>query len=138
MEVLRLSNGQGVRSTLVIFFFNWRIIALQYCSSLCHTSPGISHNYIYIYIYMCVCVCVCIHISSILSLPPPPIQPLEVIIEGKAGFPVLYSSFPLLIYPTHGSVYMSVILSQFILPSPSPAVSTSLFSISLSPFLLCK
>ena len=42
-------------------------------------------------------MCVCIHISSFLSLPPPPIQPLEVIIEGEAGFPVSYSSFPLAI-----------------------------------------
>ena len=29
-------------------FFNWRIIALQYCSGLCCTSMRISHNFIYI------------------------------------------------------------------------------------------
>ena len=36
------------------------------------------------------------------------------------------------------SVYMSKLLSQFDLPSPSPAVSTSSFSTSASPSLLCK
>ena len=43
--------------TKVYFFFNWRIIALQCCGGLCHTSTWISHNYI------------CI--SPLLSLPPP-------------------------------------------------------------------
>ena len=77
-------------------------------------------------------------LSSLLSLPPPPIQPLEVITESEVGLLVLYSSFLLLIYLTLGSVYMSVSLSQSILPSPSPAVPKGLFSMSLSPFLLCK
>ena len=29
-------------------FFNWRIIALQYCTSFCHTATWISHKYTYI------------------------------------------------------------------------------------------
>ena len=41
-------------------------------------------------------------------------------------------------YLTHGCVYMSILLSQFILHALSPAVSTSLFSVSASLFLLCK
>ena len=28
-------------------FFNWKLIALQYCGGLCHTSTRISHNYIH-------------------------------------------------------------------------------------------
>ena len=31
-------------------FLNWRIIALQCCGALCHTSKLISHNEIYLYI----------------------------------------------------------------------------------------
>ena len=34
--------------------------------------------------------------------------------------------------------FVSVLLSQFVLPSPSPAVSTSLFCVSASPLVLCK
>ena len=33
---------------------------------------------------------------------------------------------------------MSMLLSQFLLPSPPPTESTSLFSAFASPFLLCK
>ena len=36
------------------------------------------------------------------------------------------------------SIYMSMLLSQFVLASPFEAVSTGLFSSSVSPFLLCK
>ena len=51
--------------------------------------------------------------------------------------PVLYSSFPLAIHFTRGSVHMSVLLSQFIPPSPSWAVST-VHSLWLRLFLPCK
>ena len=37
-----------------------------------------------------------------------------------AELPLLYNSFPLAICFTHGGVYMSMPLSQFIPPSPSP------------------
>ena len=46
-------------------------------------------------------------------------------------------TFSLAICFTRGSVYMSVLLSQFILLSPA-AVSTNLFFMSASPFLPCK
>ena len=51
------------------------------------------------------------------SYPPAPL-PLQAITEHWAELPVLYSSFPLAICLTHGSVYMSVLLCQFVLPSP--------------------
>ena len=35
---------------LNLFIFTWRIISLQYCIALCHTSIWISHRCIYIYI----------------------------------------------------------------------------------------
>ena len=45
-------------STLSLFvcFFNWRIIAVQYCVGFCHTSPWISHRHTYV--------------SFLLNLPP--------------------------------------------------------------------
>ena len=67
---------------------------------------------------VCVCVCVCVCISPHSRVSPP----------HRAGLPVLYSSFPLALF-THCSVYMSVLLSQFVPPSSSPTVSTSLLSV---------
>ena len=49
----------------------------------------------------------------------------------QSELPVLYSSFPLVIYFTYGNVCVSMLLSQFIPSSPSPAVSTDLFQCSL-------
>ena len=46
----------------LILFFNWRIIALQYCVSFCHTSALISHRYTYV--------------PSLQNLPPPSHIPL--------------------------------------------------------------
>ena len=61
-------------------------------------------NQLYVYIYP--------HISSLLSLPPTlPIPPLQVVTKHRADLPVLCSSFPLAIYFTFGSVYVSATLS---------------------------
>ena len=66
------------------------------------------------------------NIPSLLSLlPTPTIPPLQVITEHRAELPVLYiQHFQLAVCFMHGSIYMSVLLSQFIPPSPSPPVST--------------
>ena len=57
-------------------------------------------NQLYIYIYP--------HISSLLCLPLTlPIPPLQVVTKHRADLPVLCSCFPLAIYFTFGSVYMS-------------------------------
>ena len=58
------------------------------------------------------------------SLPPPPIQPIQVITEHQAELPVLYSRFPQAICFTYGSVFMSVPISQFIPPSFPHSIST--------------
>ena len=42
--------------------------------------------------------------------------------------------FPLAFYFTYGNVYVSMLFSQFIPPSPSPTVSTSVFSRQCSTF----
>ena len=85
---------------------------------------------LYIYIYP--------HISSHLRLPPTLIiPPLQAVTKHRADLPVLCNSFPLAIHFTFGSVYMSMILSHIVPASPSPSVSSSLFSMSSSLFLPC-
>ena len=72
-------------------------------------------NQLYIYIYP--------HISSLLCLPPIlPFPTLQVVTNHLASLPVLCGYFPLAIYFTFGSVYMSMPLSHFVpaYPSPSP------------------
>ena len=46
-------------------------------------------------------------------------------------FPVLYSRFPLVIYFTQGSVYMSILISQFVPPSPPPSCVHMFYSFHL-------
>ena len=55
--------------------------------------------------------------------------------EYWSGVPLPSSNFPLAIYFTHGDVYASMLLSQFIPRSPFPTESTSPFSTSASLFL---
>ena len=58
-------------------------------------------NQLYVYIYP--------HISSLLRFPPTlPIPPLQVVTKHRADLPVLCGCFPLAIYFTFGSVYMSL------------------------------
>ena len=57
------------------------------------------------------CAYVCLHIPSLLRLPPTHlIPPLQVIARHRDDLPVLCSCFPLAIYLTFGSVYMSMLL----------------------------
>ena len=82
-----------------------------------------------------------VYICSLTLEPLPtsqPIPPLWVVTECRAELPVLHSSFPLAICFAYANVHVSVLLSQFIPPSLSPAVSLSLFSMSESLFLPYK
>ena len=64
-------------------------------------------NQLYIYIYP--------HNCSLLRLPPTlPIPPPQVVTNHQADLPVLCGCFPLVIYFTFGSVYMSMPLSHFV------------------------
>ena len=72
-------------------------------------------NQLYIYIYP--------HISSLFHLPPTlPIPPLQVDTKHRADLPVLCGCFPLAIYFTFGSVYISpchsLTSSQLTFPPP--------------------
>ena len=108
---------------VLFFFFNWRIIALQCCVGFCHTIAWIIHKYTYI--------------TSLLGLPPSPaIPPLQLVSLHWFELPVL-CNVPLALCFTEGSTYVLMLHSQFIPPSPSPTVSTNLFSMSASLFLPC-
>ena len=70
---------------------------------------------------------------SYTSLPPPSLSyPSRLSQNTSFGFPVSYRKFPLAIYFTYGNVYVSVLLSQIIPPSPSSAVSKSLVCVCVS------
>ena len=68
----------------------------------------------------------CIHIShipSLLRLPPTlAIPPFQVVTKHRADLPVLCGCFPLAIYFTFDSVYMSMPLSDFVSAYPSPSL----------------
>ena len=98
-------------SLLKIYFLIAGKIALQCCVGFWHTTKRISHNYIHV-----------------LSLPLlfPPTHPTGHRAPGRAVCAV-YSHSPPALYFTHDCVYASMLLSQFVPPSPSPAVSTILF-----------
>ena len=91
----------------------WSIIALQWCVSFGFMTNWISYTYTYDPISLPSCI----------SIPPTlPISPLYVVTKHRADLPVLCSCFPLGIYFTFDSVYMSMPLSHFVpaYPSPSP------------------
>ena len=70
------------------------------------------------------------------SLPSPSRFHLSRWSQSTAfGFSVSQSKFPLAIYFTHGNAYVSMLFSEIIPASLSPAVFKSLFSMSASPLL---
>ena len=111
ISVLRTSKICGF--SFMFCFFNWRITALQ--CGLCRTSTWISHIYICIF-----------SLSS--HSPQPTIPPLQVVTGRQPALPVLHSSFPPVhLFYTREYIYVcvSMLLSQFLLASPSPTVSAS-------------
>ena len=102
---------------LYLFIFNRRITALQCLVGFPHTTRQISHKDI---------------MHSLVSLPPTSRYPtLSVVTELHDGLLVLHSNFPLASYFAYGSGYVSMLLSQFVPPSPSPAEFTSPSSTSV-------
>ena len=64
------------------------------------------------------------------SLTSHPIHPSRLSQSSGSELPVLWSTFPLVICFTRGNGYVSMVLSQFIPPSPSRTVYTSLLPMS--------
>ena len=88
----------------LIIFFNTSLLEYNCFTMLCQFLLYSKVNQPYAYI--------CPHITSLLSLPPTlPIPPLQVVTKHRADLPVLCCCFPLAIYFTFGSVYMSRLLS---------------------------
>ena len=73
-----------------------------------------------------------ISLPSCISLPYTlPIPPLQVVTKHRADLPVLCGCFPLAIYFTFGSVYMSMTLSHFIPAYPSHSPCPQVHSLCL-------
>ena len=70
------------------------------------------------------------YISSVLHLRPTP-YPIPVT-EHQAELPALHSNFPLAVCLTHGSVYLSILLSQIHPTLSSRYVHESILNLCLS------
>ena len=112
-----------------LFIFNWRIIALQYCLGFYQIATWISHD-------------LDLTMSPPLEHPshlPPHPTPLGCY-WALVWVPWVTQQIPMAIY-LHMVTYVSMLHSPHKSPSLSsltPAVSRSLFSMSVSPLLLCK
>ena len=80
-------------------------------------SYNMNQSYIYTYV------------PSLLNVPPIPhlILPLQAVRGHQVEFPVSYSKSPLATYFTYDNVYILMLLSQFIPPSPSHRVKSVLY-----------
>ena len=94
-------------------------------TKLCYLLLYNEVNQLYVYMYP--------HNSSLLHLPPTlPTPPLQVDTKHRgADLPVLCGCFPLAIYFTSGSVYMSMPLFHFVPAYPSPSPRPQVHSLRL-------
>ena len=101
-----------------------------YFTVSCWFLPYINMNQSQVYICLFLC-------KTLSHLPPHPPLP-QLVTEHWVELPLSHSKYPMAICFTYGKVYVSVLLSQFVPPSPSHTISTSLFSMSGFPLLPCK
>ena len=97
--------------------FYWNVVDFQFCVVSCVQQSG---------------SVICIHIFHIFTFLYS--FPIDAITEYWIEFPVQYSSYLFYI----SNVYMSILVSQFICPSPCLVVTISLFSTSVTLFLFCR
>ena len=109
---------------ILFFFFLTSLLEYNCFTMVCQFLLYNKVNQLCIYIYP--------HIPCLLRLPHTlPIPPLQVFTKHRADLPVLCSCFPLAIYFTFGSVYMSMPLSHFIPAYPSPSLCPQVHSLCL-------
>ena len=108
-------------------FFSWSVITLQYFISFCCTTKWNSYQFSSV-AQSCPTLCDPMNCSTpglpvhhqlpYVYIDPLPLEPPcphsipWVSTEHRAEAPVLHSSFPLAVYFTHGSVFMSNLTSQ--------------------------
>ena len=110
-------RGGVVWSFFFFFFFypfifiSWRLITLQYYSGFCHTLTWISHGW------------TCVPHPD----PPSPSHPSGSSQCTSPEHPASCIKPGLAICVTYGNIYVSMLFSHIIPPSPSPTESKSLF-----------
>ena len=105
-------------------FFKSSLLEYNCFTLLCQLLLYNKVNQLYVYRYH--------HIPSLLRLPPTlPIPLLQVVTKHQADLPVLCGCFPLAIYFTFGSIYLSVPLSHFVPAYPSPSPCPQVHSLHL-------
>ena len=109
---------------LYLFIFLTSLLEYNYFTMLYQFMLYNKVNQLCVYIYP--------HIPALLRLPPTlPTSALQVVTKHLADLPVLCSCFPLAIYFTFGSVYMSMPLSHFVPAHPSPSPCPQVHSLCL-------
>ena len=110
-------------SSFGVLCFYWSVIALHCCVSFCRMAACVpQHNGLAVRAHICPP-----------SWTPSPIAALQVITEHHPELPVPCGSFLLAVSFTRGGVYVSVLLSQFVLLSPlSPLCPQFVLSICIS------
>ena len=109
-----------------ISFLLLTLITLQYCVGFCHTSTCISHRDTYV--------------SSLLTLSHLPPQPTRLGCHRTPVWaPWIIEQIPTdYLFYIWSCIYFHATLSIPTTPSSPCPISTSLFSVSASPLLLCK
>ena len=112
---------------IITFVFNWhfywRIITLQYCYGFCHTSAWRRHRY----------TCVPLILNPLPS--PSPLHLSRLSQSTSSACSASCIKHELVIYFTFDNIYVSMLLSHIIPPSPSSTESESLFFTSVSSWL---
>ena len=101
-----------------LWFFFLRIIALQYCVGLCYTSKWTNHKYTHV------------PPPEPVSHFPPHLTPLGCH-RAPCWAPCITEQISTC-YFTHSNVYVSMLFSQFVPPSPSLTVHKECFQVSLN------
>ena len=105
-------SGRMMEGFVSFFYFNWRLITLQYCSGFCHSVTWFSMG---------------VHVFPILN--PHPIS------LGHPSAPALSALSHALDLDwrfVYDNIHVSVPFSEIIPPSPSPTESKRLFYTSVS------